>query len=336
MSQTTTTTGYFNGNKYRITINSNALPLNVTLEPGEFVRERSPDGKSGRQINDPRLDRFLQPNGLAKQLGDPVPLVTISEKSYEGVGISFQPAKPQPQPIARPLSPTSQVQRAPSNVLITDRKAGGVMPPRPHAPNATNGIGFSGGPVKPTLPGVTPPGINSAVKAMAGAAGVKQAEEAGIIGRARAPLEGVSANDGLTAKDAPYADDIGTPGQQRRLTEGASPAQRQAQPPQRVTITTPIGKEPTPVVLTDLNATQIPESDVYGALPDPVLPPIGGAELLGRTDAGVLDEASFDRSKPFVCEADGKAFSHYSSLQKHVKKNFPLRLEELTAPYKAR
>src|ERR1700690_956471 len=94
VEQLTATTGYFNGNKHPITINSNALALNVTLAPSEYVRDRS-----GQMINDSRLDGFLQPGGLTKQLGDPTPVVLINTTGGKGIGVTASPWKPQPTPV---------------------------------------------------------------------------------------------------------------------------------------------------------------------------------------------------------------------------------------------
>jgi hypothetical protein len=328
-AELTTTTGYFNGNKYPLTINSNALALNITLQPGGYICERGPDGKmDGQRINDPRLDGFLQPGGLTKQLGDPTALVLLNTTGGKGIGVSAAPWKPQPMPQQRAINPVQQVQRAPTNVLVSDRKQpGGIMPPKPHAPSDKGSAGFTGGPMakKPELPGFTPTGINPAVRAFPGREGVAEAEARNVIRRARPPIEGPDAEDGLSAKNAPYVDEIVTPGALRRQQE-AAPKPPAGGP--RVTITTPVGappKEPAPVVLTDATV-KIPESDVYeGAdLPDPTVP--------DAPAPAALPEAQ----KKFVCAADGKSYTRFDNLKKYVLKTYPDRADELLAPYKTR
>jgi len=335
----TSTTGYFNGNKFPLTINSNQLALNVTLAPGEFIRERLADGgRGGRNINDSRLDGFLAAGGLTKQIGDPVPEVLINTTGGKGIGVSATAWKPQAMPQPRAINPVQQVQRAPTKVLIQDRitpPAGGTMPPRPHAPSpaatsplevARERAGFSGGPAAPlksAAVGVTPAGINPAVRAMS----VAEAEARGIIRRARPPVEGPSASDGLDAKGAPYVDEVGTPGVIRRQQQQESVAPARKGP--QVTISTPVGAPapapaPAPVVLTDAEAVQIPESNIYE-----------GADNLPDPDIAPAPLTLTESDKPFVCAADGKAFKTLVWLRRYVKEKYPDRTEELLSAYQA-
>ena len=63
--KTTDIVGYFNGNKYPLNINSNALGLNLTLGPGTYLKDRS-----GRYINDPRIaeQHLCDIGGLTREL----------------------------------------------------------------------------------------------------------------------------------------------------------------------------------------------------------------------------------------------------------------------------
>jgi hypothetical protein len=301
--KTTSVTGYFNSNNYRIAIRSAAIGVNVTLLEGEFVKDRE-----GKKINDPRLDAFLlTPGGLAKEIGDPVPIRLLSTESGSGVGITAAPYKPQPMPVKRTSTPNQGMARLPSHALITDRP----IPPRPALPAPMGSPGFSGGPVKNPVfrPGVTPPGINPAVRAYNS---VAESERLGVIQRAHRPVDGMEiAGDNPNAKAAPYIDEVVRP---QRLAPVALPNRGP-----NVRITTTVGKDLPPPTLDD------PDIQYDSG-------PSGPLQLEPPAD---LEPVVVDPAKPYICPIDGKAYKNYTSLYRHVKGKYPERLEEVMAPYKS-
>jgi hypothetical protein len=311
---TTTTTGYFNYNKFPIAIRSQSLGVNLTIPPPDPTTGPVPIvDRQGRRVNDPRLDSFCGAGGLTKQLGDPVPLVRLSAES-PGVGLSAQPPTKQPAPVKPNQSANRQVQRLPVHATITDRP----IPPQPHAPAKTGSTGFTGqGP----RPGVTPPGINPAVRAMT----VAEAERTGVIGRAHRPTEGLKVEDGVGAltagKEAPYADETRPP------RNAAPPPVRRG--PQ-VHVTTTVGAE---VPDAEVMALPLPEADELPPADEfPAEPP----RVPLRLPPPNLDETHDEQAPAKVYEyaADGKNFGHYSSLARHVRKHFKEREAELLGPYR--
>jgi hypothetical protein len=86
---TTLVTGYFNGNKYDLNFNAAVLGINVTLGKGAFLKDRQ-----GRKINDPRLDEYVIPGCLSKELGEtPVEIVglIVPQIIIEGVPQTGKP-----------------------------------------------------------------------------------------------------------------------------------------------------------------------------------------------------------------------------------------------------
>jgi hypothetical protein len=78
------------------------------------------------------------------------------------------------------------------------------------------------------------------------------------------------------------------------------------------------------VVLTDAEAVQIPESNIYE-----------GADNLPDPDIAPAPLTLTESDKPFVCAADGKAFKTLVWLRRYVKEKYPDRTEELLSAYQA-
>ena len=321
--QTTTVTGYFNGTGHRLNINSNALGLNVTLEKGAFLTDAD-----GNKINDPRLEQFVGERGFSRQIGDPVPFHIIGPNTRTGIGITAAPVVRQPAPVAVPANAVNNLRRLPTQALVTDR---GTVPPRTAAPAAIGSPGFAGSPTRPLpqRPGFTPAGINPAVRVMP----VAEAEQYGIIGRAHRPVEGLEARDrdGISAKDAPYADEVIRPARPTpRAVVNHGPSVR---------ITTPVGAPDTPPAQPTLSApAHFPQPNIDEEQPI----------SLSDQDAGPVEESTQEAApvyeplpapviknpaRPFVCVLDGKDFTHYSTLSRHVRQKYPDRVAEILAQY---
>lgn len=168
---TTDTLGFFNKKSQPLQISSDHLGINMQVAPKSFVMDRS-----GRKINDPRLDFYASAGLLAKELSPkPVPLVLLA-------GTPVAPASPA-------TSVTSST-RTPVRGTITPLGLPNRLP--------------EGTPAAATQPGVSAPGIQ--------AMSIAQATKMGIIPRpdrrdhfAKLPNEDKT---GEAARSAPSIDSV--------------------------------------------------------------------------------------------------------------------------------
>jgi len=81
--ETTTISGYFNGNRWPIQLVISRFNCTLHLVPGEFVRD-----KQQRKINDPFFEAYASTKQLKREVSDvPVPIIRVPVASHTGLTV---------------------------------------------------------------------------------------------------------------------------------------------------------------------------------------------------------------------------------------------------------
>jgi hypothetical protein len=327
-AQTTTVIGYFNPNPWPVYIEISDLNLKCTLPSGKYVIDRV----TGKYINDPVLEAYVQPKGLSKTVGAiPVPIFYIqrmvsperpTQSVTEAAGFMRNP-NGEVVPHYAPQAPQAQVpvNRIPHMGMTMERARalGYVGKPRlvPEDYGTTDSTGAA-----PTsnLPSMkysleSPPKLRTAT--------------------AMTP-EQMQADASLTPQQAAQRAAL-----QQNISRAASQVVENFNPAAvRPNMAT------TPGIILD-------QTGAPAQAPHRLLPNVEGAmEVLSDDTEGTLQPLGEGESMPeptldppivpgseggkrFVCAADGKSFRYRSQLDSHVHRKFPAMADDLMAAYPA-
>ena len=319
---TTDVVGYYNPNNYRIKLSSSILGLNISLNPGAFVVNQA-----GHRVNDPRLEVHVGAGRLSrsKSTTGQVDIVLVGAAPDERSAAGFTATNETRAPKQAALPPVPQ----------TD--------PTPVRPTSTNARVTSRSAV--IGPGAETVSSSTSFRAMS----VGKALELGLIKPSIIPSDAdlPSATTGYTrtnAEKAPRIDEV-MPRDARGPREAAaalasvgkgekSAAQKAVQRAQERPPTAPHAPAAALAV-----AGTIPDADVgeHESIDDDIPVVDIGAEsarLLTEAGATVAAAATAPAADAFTCAADRLSFPTFKALQKHVRRNFPDRAEELLSGYK--
>lgn len=297
---TTEILGYFNPNGYPIALQLSELRMTVNLAKGEFVVDRS---VPPRKVNDPRLDRYVGPYRLARELSTsgPVPIVRVNTGQ---VGVTppqgFTATNTVPKPkAAAPLKPFVPTRKKPTPATPPERPAQ-VQP------------GSSGEVIVPPSDGSNRPSHFGMT--------MEQARTRGLVKAVKPLAEGILDNNTATAA-------VNAP--KMSLTMDGTPAKK-LPPTSRLAAAAQGALAEDASLAEVLEAANSPLPDPALSLPEPEVEPIGvtpAPQVPRMTRSG--------KPKPFICLAkdDGSAFVYRSELLRYVEKKFPDQVDELMAPY---
>jgi hypothetical protein len=312
---TTTTTGYYNPNKWPVLIDSSTLSLKLTIPPGKFLTTAD-----GARFNDPRLDRFVQPGQLARETGQVlVPLVLINpapkaEQNAHGFHGKMRPNTPEPKPKLPPYVPPAPAAPA-------------IIPPRPVA---------AAKPLRQAVESADP--VDQASRPSHVGMTTAEARRLGLLPANNPPplVEGKD-DDGSPGGGAATAPKMSAPKFDRVATLPNAAAlttlRAESATAQAIAATPDLEDEAAVSALLAGAEPALPEPAVVeeaaeSAAPDEAAP-------AGETPAQAAVRNRKGKAKTFVCKSDGKAFVYRSELLRHVQKHYPAHVEVLMADYPA-
>lgn len=306
--KTTRVVGFFNPQAYPVGINSSQLGLSMTVKPKEFVLDRS-----GQKINDPRLEAYVVPGMLAREMSAvDVPVRTI----MSGLGAqTAQSISPSTGFTATNKTPAIS---SPGNVKA--RQA--IAKPAPTPPAAKQ-----------------PPANGNPVRAMS----VDEAKRLGYIRPTHKPVEGPK-DDALNPQSA-----IGAPPIEfARDVPGKNPAAKPAPvvPEKKDGVVAKL-LETAKVDYDDPNLiVNVAKSVLKPEAPKPVAvepapeieseiqsPASSKKESAELPDPNPEDENVDASTARFICHLDGRGFDYRSQLESWAKRKYPTQVAEIMAPY---
>lgn len=314
----TNVVGFFNPNTWKVCLHSSKLGLNnIIIEPSKYVVDAE-----GNKINDPRLEGFVGPNMLAKQISDaPVPVreIVLASQRPAGMGSPGFSSSAKVPDYLRPPSITQAVKtsvdraaRAPAPAPKSTARQASVPPRTPPTATVTT---------------VAEAATHNPVRGMS----MADARKLGLVAKTFTPApEGIPDDPNQeVAKTAPQIGFARDGGPARTAVPPAqaipivpvkggiaeSMAESQAVDPDAPdavseVLRTEVREETTvPEPTTPLPTTPVPTSN---DLPEPRLPP---------------------PEQAFVCAADNRTFKNRAALLRHVRKSFADQEAVLMAPY---
>lgn len=343
---TTKVVGYFNPNAWPISINISQLGISVMLnQSGDYVMMNTPKGLV--KVNDPILEEYVRPNGLAREMADsPVPV------------IAFPRVMPRYGDPTTSVSSTDKFIKGPDGRMTATIKPMAQMsselPPPGNSPviGMTRAEAEAAGLIKPTAP--VAPGVKDDGKPIDGAAlpvidfakdlspgqakKLKQATQPPQMPAGTATL--LSTEDAATRKaliesmekahTAPVEGDVMDLAAAETLPQAA--VQNEQVTEQERAFPTPALPQPTgfddesPVGEVEYRSVQAPPPPVV----TPVAPQIVGAQDPNAGAAAKPNQAGMKFKCP-ACPDVGYPFR--SGLERHVQQRHPEQVAAIMAMY---
>jgi hypothetical protein len=310
-NKTTRVVGFFNPQAYPVGINSSQLGLSMTIKPKEFVLDRS-----GQKINDPRLEAYVAPGMLAREMSAAdVPVRTIMS------GLGAQTA----QSISPSTGFTATNKTPPISTPGNAKARQAIAKPAPTPPAAKQ-----------------PPANGNPVRAMS----VDDAKRLGYIRPTHKPVEGpkddaMNPQSAIGAPPIEFARDV--PGKNPAAKPAPVVIEKKDGVVAQLIETAKVDYDDPNLIVNVAKSVMKPEATKPAAV-EPVGDPAddprftevqspASSKAAELPDPGTDDDSVDASTARFICHLDGRGFDYRSQLERWAKRKYPAQVAEIMAPY---